>query len=179
MENKIEYQKRENDRCRYDKRLILEVVRLVEEGMSRKQANELYNLGKSTLDSWMLNYGSNAYQERKKKNHSSLEKRKIVAEVDQGRLTVKEAQKKYKIKSIRTIHTWLYKWRRENINFCPPIESDMAIKKKKSLSKKASSPSLQQALEDAQLKIEALNIMIDVAEEQLKIDIRKKSGTKQ
>ncbi len=38
---------------------------------------------------------------------------------------------------------------------------------------------LQKALEDAQLKIEALNTMIDVAEEQLKIDIRKKSGTKQ
>jgi len=179
MEAKNEYLKRENERCRYDKRLILEVVRLVEEGLPRKEANKRYDLGKSTLDGWMLNYGSNAYQERKKKNHSSLEKRKIIAEVDQGRLTVKEAQKKYKIKSVRTIHTWLYKWRRENINFCPPIEPDMARKKKKSISNNASSPSLQQALEDAQLKIEALNIMIDVAEEQLKIDIRKKSGTKQ
>ena len=38
---------------------------------------------------------------------------------------------------------------------------------------------LQQALAEAQLKIKALDTMIDIAEEQLKIDIRKKSGAKQ
>jgi hypothetical protein len=38
---------------------------------------------------------------------------------------------------------------------------------------------LQKALEEAELKIKALNTLIDVAEEQLKIDIRKKSGAKQ
>jgi transposase len=40
-------------------------------------------------------------------------------------------------------------------------------------------PKLQKALEEAELKIKALNTLIDVAEEQLKIDIRKKSGAKQ
>jgi hypothetical protein len=38
---------------------------------------------------------------------------------------------------------------------------------------------LQKALREAELKIKALNTLIDVAEEQLKIDIRKKSGAKQ
>lgn len=38
---------------------------------------------------------------------------------------------------------------------------------------------LQQALADAQFKIAALNTLIDVAEEQLKINIRKKPGAKQ
>ena len=38
---------------------------------------------------------------------------------------------------------------------------------------------LQKALQEAELKIKALNTLIDVAEEQLKIDIRKKSGAKQ
>ena len=38
---------------------------------------------------------------------------------------------------------------------------------------------LQQALQDAELKIAALNMLIDVAEEQLKINIRKKPGAKQ
>ena len=38
---------------------------------------------------------------------------------------------------------------------------------------------LQKALEMANLKIKALDTMIDIAEEQLKIDIRKKSGAKQ
>lgn len=38
---------------------------------------------------------------------------------------------------------------------------------------------LQNALQQAELKIKALNTLIDVAEEQLKIAIRKKSGAKQ
>ena len=37
---------------------------------------------------------------------------------------------------------------------------------------------LQQALEEAQLKIKALNTLIDVAEDQFKIPIRKKPGAK-
>ena len=38
---------------------------------------------------------------------------------------------------------------------------------------------MEKALKEAELKIKALNTLIDVAEEQLKIDIRKKSGAKQ
>jgi len=38
---------------------------------------------------------------------------------------------------------------------------------------------LKAALKEADLKIKALDTMIDVAEEQLKINIRKKSGAKQ
>ena len=38
---------------------------------------------------------------------------------------------------------------------------------------------LQKQLREAKLKNKLLNTMIDIAEEQLKIDIRKKSGTKQ
>jgi hypothetical protein len=38
---------------------------------------------------------------------------------------------------------------------------------------------LQKALAESELKIAALNTLIDIAEEQLKIDIRKKSGAKQ
>ncbi|MBW4361624.1 hypothetical protein [Flavobacterium taihuense] len=43
----------------------------------------------------------------------------------------------------------------------------------------AQTQALQKALEEAELKIKALNTLIDVAEEQLKIDIKKKSGAKQ
>ena len=38
---------------------------------------------------------------------------------------------------------------------------------------------LKKALEEAELKIKALNTLIDVAEEQFKIAIRKKPGAKQ
>jgi transposase len=179
MESKKEYFKRETKQCRYDKKLILDIVKLVEDGMSRKEANQKFELGASTLDGWMRDYGSKAYHERKRKNLSSLEKRKIIAEVNQGRLTVREAQVKYNMKSVKTIHNILYQWRQENLNFYPSTELGMAKPKRKYLSNTTSAQPLQRAFEEAQLKIEALNTMIDVAEEQLKIDIRKKFGIKQ
>ena len=37
---------------------------------------------------------------------------------------------------------------------------------------------LKKALEEANLKVRALDTLIDIAEQQLKIDIRKKSGAK-
>ena len=43
----------------------------------------------------------------------------------------------------------------------------------------AEKKALQEALEEAQLKIKALNTLIDVAEDQFKISIRKKPGAKQ
>jgi transposase len=43
----------------YDKSLILKIVKEIEEGQSRKEANRLYGLGKSTLNSWVKPYGSN------------------------------------------------------------------------------------------------------------------------
>jgi len=43
----------------------------------------------------------------------------------------------------------------------------------------AEAEALKKALEEAQMKIKALNTLIDVAEDQLKIDIRKKSGARQ
>lgn len=177
MENEIEFQERENKQCHYDKRLILKVVKLVEEGMSRKEVNRLYNLGASTLDGWMQKYGSPAYQERKRKIIPPLLKSKIIADVEQGRLTEIEAQKKYNL-TIKTIRTWVNKNRQEFSIFCLPTKQEMAKNNRKA-SENNDTQSLQKALEEANLKIKALNTMIDIAEEQLKIDIRKKSGTKQ
>lgn len=51
--------------------------------------------------------------------------------------------------------------------------------KKNLVSKDIEKEALQKALQDAELKIKALNTLIDVAEEQLKIEIRKKFGAKQ
>ena len=51
--------------------------------------------------------------------------------------------------------------------------------KDKPSSKDLEKEALQKALLEAELRIKALNTLIDVAEEQLKIAIRKKSGAKQ
>ena len=63
---------------------------------------------------------------------------------------------------------------------------DLSLTKAEEVAKKTVDPSdnaelkaLKKALEEANLKIRALDTMIDIAEEQLKIDIRKKSGARQ
>ncbi len=172
------YAPRENKQDRYDKRLILKIVKEVENGLPRKEANRIYALGTASLDRWMKDYGSMNYQQNiKRKSYTNLQKRTIVTAIEQGRMSYREAQIAYNIKSEKTIRDWLSQYKSEKVEICMITEPVMA-KKTKSFSP-AQAEALQKALEEAEMKIKALNTLIDVAEEQLKIDIRKKSGAKQ
>lgn len=172
------YASREHKQSRYDKRLILKVVKEVEAGLPRKEANRIYGLGKSTLHGWMRDYGSLNYQQNiKRKSFSNLQKCTVLTAIEQGRMSIKEAQTAYGIKTEKIIRTWLTLYKAEKVELCVITEPVMA-KKTKPFSA-AHAEALQKALEEAELKIKALKTLIDVAEEQLKIDIRKKSGAKQ
>lgn len=172
------YAPREHKQSRYDKRLILKIVKEVEAGLPRKEANRIYGLGKASLDGWMKNYGSPEYKENmRRKSYSNLQKRTVVTAIEQGRMSIKEAQTAYGVKTEKIIRNWLAQYKKEKVEICIITESVMA-KKSKPIST-AQAEALQKALEEAELKIKALNTLIDVAEEQLKIDIRKKSGAKQ
>lgn len=169
---------RENKQSRYDKRLIFKIVREVEAGLPRKEANRIYGLSKASLDNWMRDYGSPEYKENiRRKNYSNLQKRTIVTAIEQGRMSIKEAQTAYGVKTDKTIREWLAQYKTEKVELCIVKESVMA-KKTKPIDT-AEILALQKTLEEAQLRIKALNTLIDVAEEQLKIDIRKKYGAKQ
>lgn len=173
-----EYASRANRQSRYDKRLILKIVKEVEEGLPRKEAIRIYGLGKTTLSTWFQDYGSVNYQQHiKRKSYSNLQKRTIASAIDQGRMSIKEAQVAYKVKSLKSIREWLHQYKSEKVEIC--IEKKQPMGKKKKAAESASTAALQKALQEAELKIKALNTLIDVAEEQLKIDIRKKSGAKQ
>jgi transposase len=168
------YLERSSKQERYDKRLILKIVKEVEAGLPRKEAKHIYKLGKSSLDIWMKRYGSEHYhQNLKRRSYTKLQKRTIVTAIEQGRMTIKEAQTAYNIKTEKTIRDWLLRFKEEKVDLCVEIQPQMA--KQKSPDKQA----LEKALQEAELKIKALNTLIDVAEDQLKIDIRKKSGAKQ
>ena len=168
------YLKRLSKSDLYNKRLILKIVKEIEDGLPRKEANRIYGLGKSSLDSWMKRYGSEHYHQNiKRRSYTKLQKRTIVTAVEQGRMTIKEAQVAYNIKTEKTIRDWLLRFKEEKVDLCIEIQPQMA--KQKSPDKQA----LEKALQEAELKIKALNTLIDVAEDQLKIDIRKKAGAKQ
>jgi transposase len=172
------YAARANRQSHYDKRLILKIVKEVEEGLSRKEAIRIYGLGKSTLDGWFKNYGSQNYQEHlKRKKYTNLQKRTIVSAIEQGRMSIGEAHVAYKVKNQKTIREWLQQYKSEKVEIC--IDKQVPMSKKKKVGAIRQAAALEKALQEAELKIKALNTLIDVAEEQLKIDIRKKSGAKQ
>jgi len=179
MSKEVEqFSARSNRLSRYDKRLILKIVAEVEAGLPRKEATRIYQLGKTSLDSWLKKYGSPNYQQNiKRKSYSNLQKRTIVTAIEQGRMKLSEAQTAYNIKDQKTIRGWLEKYKSEKIELCTATQPSM--NKPKKAAAKVANEALQKALKDAELKLKALNTLIDVAEEQLKIDIRKKSGARQ
>jgi transposase-like protein len=172
------YALREHKQSRFDKRLILKIVKEVENGLPRKEALRIYDLGKTSLDSWMRYFGSPDYHENiKRRSYSNLQKRTIVTAIEQGRLTIKEAKTAYNIKDEGLIRKWIKQYQSEKVEIC--IENTSSMAKEKSSLKDLEKEALQKALQEAEFKIKALNTLIDVAEDQLKIDIRKKSGAKQ
>jgi transposase len=82
------------------------------------------------------------------------------------------------IHSIYTLNNWVMAYRKKietGLVTLPP----MSEKQKQDLqSLQQRNKDLERALKDANLMIHALNTMIDVAEDSLKIPIRKKRGTK-
>lgn len=107
-------------------------------------------------------------------------KKRIVQEVESGRLSQRAVERTYKINR-RTIDNWITQLSllplTPNGLIAKPMKEPNESSKIKLLSKQVIE--LQKALEKANLKIDGLRTMIQVGEEELKIKIRKKHGAKQ
>jgi transposase-like protein len=109
------------------------------------------------------------------KFYSDSLKREVIREVNSGLLSKAEARRKYDIPGRSTIIGWIRKFdgkrsnNRQTMDY-KQTDKETLIKRIKELERK---------LEDEQIRSEGLSKMIDIAEEQLKISIRKKSATKQ
>src|ERR1700693_1024333 len=88
------------------------------------------------------------------------------------------SRRAYQVNSTVTITKWIKEFKRENAELVASNLSVMTNKKQNQQpdpdSKKALAEALKK-LEEAELKVKALNTLIDVAEEQFKISIRKKA----
>lgn len=103
-------------------------------------------------------------------------KRRVVEAIAQEGMTLYRASKFYNIPD-STISGWIKKLSSEvvasnfTIAMTPEEEKEVeSLKKEKE--------QMAKALQEAQLKISSLETLINVAEKNLKIDIRKKSGSK-
>jgi transposase-like protein len=103
-----------------------------------------------------------------------MEKREqIIAEYLSGSTTYRKLEKKHGI-DFRTIHSWVMTHKGKDYK----KESMLLLKPTDSLSDSKEVQRLKKELATAQLHAKLLNTIIDLAEKELNIDIRKKSGTK-
>ena len=107
--------------------------------------------------------------------------RKICEEFFQEGITMPELAKKYNV-SYGGVYRWINLYREEQkellsspvMEITPPQLLIQSTNEKKELGEE----NVLEELRLARIKITVLETMIDIAEKQLKIEIRKKSGTK-
>lgn len=102
-------------------------------------------------------------------------KREVVFLVQSGQLSKEEARRKYGIKGHSIILKWICKFEGSDPRY--QILMDYSKSDKKELIKRIRE--LERQLEDEKIRSYGYSRMIDIAEEQLKIPIRKKPDTKQ
>jgi transposase-like protein len=102
-------------------------------------------------------------------------KRWISREIESGKISIKEAIEHFDVNG-RTIYDWIshYSLGKEvSLSHMTPQEKQEKVLLEKRIKE------LEKALEYAKLKNIAVETMIDIAEEQFRITIRKKAGPKQ
>lgn len=113
------------------------------------------------------------------KSIRKVEKRWLAREMNSGRMTMIEAEQHIADVS-KNPQRLLRSWRDQFASDIPLTLPVMTEKEKQKLDAAHKRlKELEQQLEQAQMKNIALETMIDIAEEQLRISIRKKSGLKQ
>ncbi|MGZ3874317.1 MAG: hypothetical protein ACXVJD_15450 [Mucilaginibacter sp.] len=156
-----------------------EIIKSIESGVPRSVIVYQYGVSRSTLCDWLRHHGSKEYQAKQRgSNLTEVEKRSIVRQVEQGELTPYAARQAYGL-SGNTLKKWLSASVKENVELAVYDPFEMKDKPVAQSDLDAEKGALKKALEDAQLKISALNTLIDVAEDQFKIKIRKKAGARQ
>lgn len=116
------------------------------------------------------------FAESLKNDYPVTFKRWVAREIECGNLKTKEAKERFSLHSEKTIWSWIdrYGLGKELSLLTMTTEERQ---EKAALEKRIKE--LEKALELAKFKNIAIETMIDIAEDQLKISIRKKSGPKQ
>ena len=133
----------------------------------------------------MENTQENRYVKRTQKDYSTSLKLQIVQEIETGNLSISLATKKYGIQCRKTVVEWLKKfgnfdWDNQTPLNMPksPEQKIMELEAQVKLLEKQKAFLEQQAFV-AEKKAIIFDMMIDIAEKEYKIDIRKNSSPEQ
>lgn len=152
----------------------IEAVKELESGvLSIKEAMLKYEvLSRSTITKWLKEY-SQEDKYNPVRHSTESERRGVVKDIESGLISKAEAAKQNN-KSIYTIDNWMRFY---------SCKVNLASKKGQMDSIDRSGQvvinELEQALKEAQLKINGLETLIDISEQEYQLDIRKKFGAKQ
>jgi transposase-like protein len=105
------------------------------------------------------------YVKRTQKDYSYTFKLRVVQEYETGNISKGELKRKYGIQGDATIRTWIEKYG----NF------DWSNKTKSTMPKSSEQKSLEKQVEQSEKKAIIFDMMIDLAEEEYNISIRKNS----
>lgn len=114
----------------------------------------------------MENKERNAHRKRTQKDYGLAFKLQVVDEVEKGQMTYKQAQEKYGIQGCSTVLVWLRKHGRLD------WKSLLPMKQKSPPGKRIRE--LEARIRRLEAEKEILNVAIDVADELLETNIRKK-----
>jgi hypothetical protein len=110
-------------------------------------------------------------QKRSQRDYSLAFKLQVVSEVEKGELSYKQAQRKYGIQGRSTVLVWLRKHSILDWKELPTMNHNKTPEQK--------IKELEALLAIEKEKVHVLNVAIDIADEMLKTDIRKKYLPKQ
>ena len=114
---------------------------------------------------------------KKHRHYANDFKRKVVSDFESGEFSVPQLEKLYGI-SNPTIYRWIYKFSNFNEKSVRVVEmKDSSSKKLKDLEEKVKT--LERALGQKQLYIDYMEKMMEIAKEEMNIDIKKNFGTPQ
>lgn len=169
---KIKY---ERAHLHFSKEQKIRIVQEIESGqLTRKEAMEKYNIvGHGTLNSWLLQYCNNP-EGVVRKLYKKADQRLAAYKIITGESAVDELARSMQIAS-NTVSGWVRKYRKDVQQKPPSTTKEKSKEQPTGTIDKAQ----QKELEELRLKVAGLEMMIDIAEKELKIDIRKKPGTKQ
>jgi len=110
----------------------------------------------------------------------------IIRDYMENNLSAEDVVVKYRLNSKYLFYQWVGQYVGKSLSLPEPKETDPDMKKQKTnldalsdQQKDLRIKSLEKALEMEKLRSRGFEVMIDVAEKQLNIPIRKKAGTKQ
>jgi transposase-like protein len=112
---------------------------------------------------------------KKSKKYSEDFKQSLVKEFESGKFSVSQLQRIHQI-SYRSLYSWIYKYSPSNEQGQRIVEmKDSSTQKLKELEDRVKE--LEQIVGRKQIEIEYLEKMIDIAKEELQIDIKKNFNT--